>query len=538
MTATIHDHLAFLYGSERAADLEQRLQALLDRFPPPRTPRRELPLSEADAVLITYADPLREPGVAPLQSLAEFAREHLRGAISAIHLLPFYPSSSDDGFAVRDFFAVDPEVGTWEEVARLGRDFDLMFDAVFNHLSAQGDWFDRFLAGEEAFRDFFCTVEGEPDLSAVVRPRALPLLTRFECAGGPRRVWTTFSADQVDLNFRNPEVLLAVIEVLLFYVARGARFIRLDAIAFLWKEPGTCCIHLPQTHRIIRLMRAVLDRCAPEVLLISETNVPHTENLSYFGDGGNEAQLIYNFALPPLVLHTLATGSAARLTAWARTLELPSECVTFFNFLASHDGIGLNPVRGILSESEIEALIRRVEERGGLVSLKRNTDGSTSPYELNVNLFDALSEPDPALDVERFLCAHAIQFALAGLPGIYFHSIFGSRGDRAGADASGIARRINRQKFPRAEFERELGEPGSERARVFSGLRRLLERRRASPAFAPTAAQRVLDIDPRVFAVVRGTEAPVLCLHNVTGQSVECGGFAALAPYEVRWEPV
>src|SRR5690606_35016656 len=108
------------------------------------------------------------------------------------------------------------------------------------------------------------------------------------------------SADQVDLNFKNPAVLLATTRALLFYVEHGAKFIRLDAIAYLWKEIGTPCIHLPQTHQVIQLMRAVLDEVAPDVRLITETNVPHPDNISYFGAGTNEAQLVYNFALPPL----------------------------------------------------------------------------------------------------------------------------------------------------------------------------------------------------------------------------------------------
>ena len=127
------------------------------------------------------------------------------------------------------------------------------------------------------------------------------------------------------MNFKNPDVLLALLDALLFYVARGARFIRLDAIAYLWKRIGTSCIHLPQTHAVIQFWRAVLDEVAPHVLLITETNVPHADNVSYFGDGTNEAQLVYNFALPPLVLHALLRGDATHLTRWAQSLTLPSD---------------------------------------------------------------------------------------------------------------------------------------------------------------------------------------------------------------------
>ncbi|MEK7674344.1 MAG: alpha-amylase family glycosyl hydrolase [Verrucomicrobiota bacterium] len=503
---------------------------------------------ERDTLLITYADQVREDGIAPLRTLASFCETHLAGVVSGIHILPFYPWSSDDGFSVKDYFAVEPGYGTWEDLAALREQFDLMFDAVFNHMSAQGDWFQHFLRDEREFRDFFVTVEGHPDLSQVVRPRALPLVTEFQTVAGPKRVWTTFSADQVDLNVRNPRVLLALLEALLFYVAHGARFIRLDAIAYLWKEIGTPCIHLPQTHAVIQLMRAVLDEVAPHIQLITETNVPHADNISYFGDGSNEAQLVYNFALPPLVLHSLQSGNAEKLTRWAQSLTLPSDRVTFFNFLASHDGIGLNPARGILSEAEIDALVARTLEHGGFFSCKHMPDGSRLPYEMNINYLDALSNPAAGESVElagrKFLTAQAILLSLRGVPGIYFHSLFGSRGNRAAAEASGIVRRINREKLDRARLEAELADERSLRAHVFKGYRELLRARREHPALSPTASQRVLGLDARVFAVLRestdGSER-VLCLHNVKGQPVRVesreAGFAAcpLEPFETKW---
>ena len=564
----IREHLVALYGEPAGGQAWEKLVGIMAEFCRASPGCKDFALSEADVLLITYADQLREPDKTPLETLADFTKTQLAGLVSGVHLLPFYPWSSDDGFSVKDFFAVDPEFGGWGDIERFRRGFDLMFDAVFNHMSAQGEWFQRFLADEPEFRDFFVTVAGSPDLSQVVRPRALPLLTDFPVVGSSaftrseppeggtpnpasRRVWTTFSADQVDLNFKNPQVLLASVRALLFYVERGAKFIRLDAIAYLWKEIGTNCIHLPQTHRVIQLWRAVLDEVAPGVRLITETNVPHSDNISYFGNGTNEAQLVYNFALPPLVLHSLATGNAEKLTRWAASLRLPSGQTTFFNFLASHDGIGMNPARGILSQAEIDALVARVQAHGGLVSYKHNSDGSKSPYELNITYFDALSNPaanEPVTtQVNRFLVAHAIMFALVGVPGIYFHSLFGSRNDRAGADSSGIHRRINRQKLSRAELAAELANAGSLRAQVFAGLSGLLQQRRASRAFAPNARQRLLELDARVFAVVResadGAER-MLCLHNVSNETVglaigkESPSLRTLAPYEVRWEVI
>lgn len=530
----IRDHLAFLYGSDRAPALMERLDAILTDFRRhnphlvEKGPARRDRLTEKDAVLITYGDQVTEPGKRPLVTLTEVLEAYVANAITVVHLLPFFPYSSDDGFSVIDYTAVNPDLGTWEDVERLGRRFRLMFDAVINHISAQSRWFQGFLKGNPEYADYFITVEEGTDLSMVVRPRALPLLHRFRTAEGEKWVWTTFSADQVDLNYANPEVLLRIVEVLLFYVEKGAEIIRLDAIAYLWKKIGTPCIHLEETHRVVKLFRAVLDEVAPHVLLITETNVPHEENVSYFGNGYDEAQLVYQFPLPPLVLHAFHTGEATRLSAWATGLTTPSDETTFFNFLASHDGIGVRPVEGILSPDEIQALVDRTLAHGGYVSYKTNPDGTQSVYELNISYFDALSDPkggEPLdLQVRRFLTSQAIMLSLAGVPGIYVHSLFGSRGDPEAVERTGHHRAINRAKFRRDVLERELADLTSLRHRVFYPYRNLLRVRAAHPAFHPNGPQQVLSLHPAVFALLRaapdGSER-VLCLHNVSGTDVE-----------------
>jgi sucrose phosphorylase len=547
MNEVIREHLGLLYGEILGNETFEKLRARLNASPPAPLLKTKSGFQEKGvrAILITYGDQLREANQPPLRTLAEFADEHLPGAIDGIHILPFYPYSSDDGFSVIDYTAVNPALGAWADVARVGQNFHLMFDGVINHISAQSAWFQAFLRDDPRYRDYFIVIagapEGEPDLSQVVRPRTLPLLTEFTTPSGPKKVWTTFSADQIDLNYANPVVLLDIVDVLLFYVAHGAELIRLDAIAYLWKEIGTSCIHLPQTHRVIQLLRAILDEVAPHVALITETNVPHKDNISYFGDGYNEAQLVYNFALPPLTLHTFRTGDATALTQWAASLERPDRWATdntavresagppvrsapaFFNFLASHDGIGLNPARGLIADAEIAALVDRVVAHGGRVSYKNNSDGSTSPYELNINYFDALSDPrggEPlSLQIDRFVAAHAIMFSLAGVPGIYFHSLFGSRGWPEGVTLLGHNRAINRQKLDRAEVERELSAPASLRAQVFQRLKHLLQIRCAAFVFDPRSEQRVINLNQAVFAVERGRAAEaVLCLHNVAAQ--------------------
>ena len=561
MNDELYGHLAFLYGSERAPRLLTQLNKIIAQFQAqqPHLAAQTGPrATERDAILITYGDMVQD-GVTPLRTMAEFLREHLAGLVSGVHFLPFFPYSSDDGFSVIDYWAVNPDLGDWDDVAETGRHFRLMFDAVINHISAQSDWFQGFLRGDPAFQDYFITVERDADLSQVFRPRTLPLLTEVETAVGPQHVWTTFSADQIDLNFANPDVLLKIIELLLFYVAQGAEFIRLDAIGFMWKEIGTNCLHLPQTHRAIQLMRAVLNRAAPRVALITETNVPHEENIAYFGDGRNEAQLVYNFSLPPLTLHALHTGNAETLSRWAATLTLPSDEVTFFNFLASHDGIGVTPAWGILDDTAVTAIANRVKALGGHVSYKNNPDGSQSAYELNINYLDALGDPDAPdepneLIARRFLASQAIMLALRGVPGIYFHSLFGSRGWPEGVKESGRNRTINREKLRRERLERELADEMSLRYYVFTGYANLLRQRTTHPAFHPNGGQEILTLHPALFALQRvapdGT-AVLLCLHNVSCEMVvatlpddsftdlltgkEYAGDVAIRPYQILW---
>mgnify|MGYP000179707376 CR=1 FL=1 len=529
----ILDHLTFLYGPDRAPALMGRLKAILEDFRrrnphlARKGPARRDRLTERDAVLITYGDQVTAPGKRPLVTLAELLERHAAGAITIVHLLPFFPYSSDDGFSVIDYTAVNPALGTWEDVERVGRRFRLMFDAVINHISVQSRWFQEFLRGNPEYAEFFITVEEGTDLSMVVRPRALPLLHPFQTAEGEKWVWTTFSADQVDLNYANPEVLLRIVEVLLFYVEKGAEIIRLDAIAYLWKKLGTPCIHLEETHRVVKLFRAVLDEVAPHVLLITETNVPHAENVSYFGNGYDEAQLVYQFPLPPLVLHAFLTGDATHLSTWASGLSTPSDETTFFNFLASHDGIGVRPVEGFLSPGEIQALVDRTLAHGGYVSYKTNPDGTESVYELNISYFDALSDPkgeEPLdLQVRRFLTSQAVMLSLAGVPGIYVHSLFGSRGDPEAVERTGQYRSINRAKFDRRTLEQELVDPKSLRHRVFYPYRHLLAVRAAHPAFHPNGPQQVVNAHPSLFALLRTApdhSISVLCIHNVAGTEV------------------
>jgi glucosylglycerate phosphorylase len=562
----IHSHLACLYGAGKADQLFKRVQDILEAYNA-RLDLRDGRLTEKDSILITYGDQVQSPDEKPLQTLGKFCNQYLSNIVNGIHILPFYPWTSDDGFSVADYRKVDARLGDWADISTMKNHFHLMFDGVINHVSSQSDWFKSFLRDDPRYRDYFITVKGSPDLSQVVRPRTLPLLTTFSAPSGEKLVWTTFSADQIDLNYQNPEVLLEILDILLMYVEHGATFIRLDAIAYLWKEIGTNCIHLPQTHCVIRFLRAALDEVAPHVNLVTETNVPHADNISYFGDGHNEAQLVYNFALPPLILHTFHTGDSRILSNWAKTLNLPSGKTTFFNFLASHDGIGLNPVRGILSNQEIDALVVKALEHGGLVSYKQNSDGTQSPYEMNINYFDALSNPfrleaasagameTTGLQIDRFMAAQAIMLSLIGVPGLYFHSLFGSRGWAEGVKQTGHNRTINRQKCQLEQLHRDLADKNSLRAKVFARHAQLLKARSSTAAFHPCGTQSIIDLHPYVFAVERISpdgQAKVLCLQNVstqevsfatdynsgtdlfTEQTIQAKGIV-LKPYQILW---
>lgn len=556
LRSRLHRRLVYVYGVDSAAAILPGLEALLQRYAE-KMPAGRGGWSERDALLITYADSIVGED-APLRILQRFLRREVGDLLSFVHLLPFYPYSSDDGFAVEDFRVVRPDLGTWDDVEALAEDYRLVFDGVINHVSSSSGYMNGYCAGNPQYADFFIALDPATDTSRVLRTRNLPLLHDYETQAGKKWLWTTFSRDQVDLNFSNPAVLLEILDVLLGYAAHGAVMIRLDAIPYLWKELGTSCAHLPQTHELIKLIRNVLDAVAPQVLLLTETNVPHLENIRYFGDRGDEAQVIYNFSLAPLILWSLHKGDATVLGQWAGGIGKISDRATYLNITATHDGIGMRPTEGILSEAERAELVQVAFDHGGDITGKRNADGSVSPYELNLNYFDAVNDPrrdEPEdLRIRRFLVSQAIPMALMGMPGIYIHSLLGSRNDLAGVKSTGRARSINREQLRFDPLCAELADAQSRRSRVFTGIKRLLALRSGQSAFHPDAAQAILDQGPAVFAVRRQNERTgqcILALFNVTGQPQRgtvvqsgvdllsgeaiAGGTVAMDPYQIRW---
>ncbi len=521
--AKILEKLNFLFGAEKAPRVYSGLTELVEKFNHENDTKKnkKLWLDEKDIFLITYGDSIKEEGKPTLQTLHEFLGDNLKDELEYVHILPFYPYSSDDGFAVIDYFEVNKELGNWTNVEKMSEDFKLMFDAVINHISSKSDWFQEYLKGNPKYKNYFIETEDTPELSKVFRPRALPLLTEFNTANGEKLVWTTFSTDQIDLNYKDEDLFLKIMELLLFYVSKGAKAIRLDAIGFMWKEIGTTCMHLPQTHKAIQLFRDIFEVTAQETIIITETNVPHKDNISYFGDGTNEAQLVYQFPLPPLVLYSFVSGSAGYLSKWADSLELISDKTTFFNFLASHDGVGVIPTKGILSSEELNTVVEHVKANGGLVSYKSTPDGDI-PYELNVNYFDAVSKCNAPVEenIDRFLASQAILLSMVGVPAIYIHSLLGSRNWYEGVKLTSMNRSINREKLSKNDLENELKEDGGVRNRVFNRYKELIDIRKQQKAFHPNAYQKVIFANDSVFMLMRKSQdssETLVAMINVSG---------------------
>ena len=510
--ARLHALLRMLYDDATVAALAPRL---LERAQGGGTaPARPNP-----CLLITYGDSLRDDERPPLQVLREFLAKRIGDAFGALHILPFYPSSSDDGFAVIDYRRVDHHLGTWDDVSVLANDYDLMFDLVINHCSRENLWFVDFISGRAPGCDYFITLPESTDTSAVIRPRSSPLISTVHTYEGIRHVWNTFSDDQIDLDFTNPDVLAEFVDILFFYVERGARIIRLDAVAFLWKRLGTSCMNLPETHAVVKMLRLLLEHAGADVTLITETNVPHAENITYFG-AGDEAHRVYQFSLAPLMLLTYTFGDSRHLTRWAQNLEPPPAGGSCLNFIASHDGIGLRPLEGLVDDSEVEALVARMHERGGFVSLRDAGNGKQKPYEINISLFSAFGGRDA--DLAAFLGAHALLLAFQGVPTLYIHSLLATPNDLDLVEQTGRTRSINRSHWRLENLEAQLADPDSMQARVLPYLTNALRRHQAQPAFALDASQRVLDLGRELVVLERnGHGQRLLVIASVVGQPLE-----------------
>ncbi|MBS7578233.1 MULTISPECIES: sugar phosphorylase [unclassified Enterococcus] len=515
----INQHLEAIYIDKQLDEAKILFDELFNQFEKINFKQRTA-ITHENVYLITYGDSFIEGNRPSLQVLGDILRDKLADIISDVHLLPMFPYTSDDGFSVVDYYQIQERLGDWDDIAQLSHQNRLMFDFVVNHMSQSSEWFQNFLNNQSDFQAAFVEYDENFDASKVVRPRVSPLFHDYQLNQDKKRVWTTFSEDQVDTNVRDPKMLARLTEVLLNYSALGATSIRLDAIGFMWKSSGTTCMHLPQTHEIVKLWRTLLDYFAPHTQIITETNVPHQENISYFGND-DEANQVYQFPLPPLTLHTFISGNAQKISDWAKTIHRVSSKATYFNFLASHDGIGLRPVENILSEKEINQMVAHVEKNGGKVSMKTNTDGTQSVYEMNINYSEALKDlAHPEETPQKMLAAHAILLSLMGVPAIYYHSIFGSKNDYQGLNASGINRRINRQKLEKNQLYQEL-QADAYRQQIYHGIAQLIKIRKNNSVFSPYNDQEILDLDTRLFAVRRSSKAgSIVSVVNISRESV------------------
>ena len=527
LTQQIEHHLEFIYrGTEvdktdrLAAELIQLMR--LEKIKPIKN-RYINHWDEKDSILICYGDSVLEPDQKPLASLKSFLDTYTKDMIDGVHILPFYPFTTDDGFSVLDYSTVNPSLGDWDDIVAIANNYSLMADLVINHCSARSLWFDNFKKNRDPGRNFFFTASPEDDLSAVVRPRTNDLLREVETAEGTQHVWCTFSHDQVDLNFKNPEVLKQFVSIIRQYLDNGVRIFRLDAVAFLWKEIGTNCLNLEQTHEVVRLLRSLIEQARPDAIIITETNIPNRENLAYFGNA-NEAHCIYNFSLPPLLVNTLVTGSCDHLKQWMMSMPPARNGTAYFNFIASHDGIGLRPAEGLLDEQEIDSLVSTMQQFGGLISWRNVENGKRKPYEVNISLFDALQGTKDGADengLQRFLCAHAIMLALEGIPGIYIHSLVGTRNDYQRADNSGHNRAINRHQWDYKALQSELNDESSSHHQVYNCLKSLFNIRCNQSAFHPNATQFTLHLGSQLFGFWRQSmdrEQSIFCVSNISNQ--------------------
>ncbi|MGI3171536.1 sugar phosphorylase [Pseudooceanicola sp. C21-150M6] len=487
--------------------------------------------SERDAMVITYGNSIVDGQHKPLDLLRDFLHREMAGVVNGVHILPFFPYTSDDGFAVTDYRAVNPVLGDWADIRRIGSEFLLMSDLVLNHVSSQSTWFNEYLQGHEPYDGFFFEATPEDDLSDVVRPRTHPLLREVETSRGVRHVWCTFSHDQIDLDFRNPEVLLEFLRVMRLHIDNGVRILRLDAVAFIWKEIGTKSIHMPQTHAIVRLMRLLADFASEPLILLTETNVPNQENLSYFGNR-NEAHAVYNFTLPPLVLHAMMAGTAKNLIRWQGSMPPAQLGCAYLNFTASHDGIGMRPAEGILNPEETAQVIETVRSLGGRVSMRALPGGGESPYELNITWFSAMKGTfagEDGYQIPRFLTSQTLVMALEGIPAFYIHSLVATSNDLEGVEKSGHNRAINRHRWDYGELQAHLSDPQNDHAIVLEEMKRRIDIRRRQRGFHPNATQFTLQLDHRIFGLWRQSldrDQSIFALHNVSADEVEIEPFA------------
>ena len=448
----------------------------------------------SSVVLITYPDSIYRKDESTLKTLTEFVKNRLSGLSSVIHVLPFLPSTSDGGFAVSNHEKIDDTFGNWNDLKDLSSKHKIMADLVLNHVSSSHPWVHQFIKSEDPGPSYIVSPSETNVWENVIRPRNTSLFTNINTKQGFKSVWTTFGPDQIDVDWRNPHIFLEFLKLLVRYITNGADWIRLDAIAFIWKEPYTTCLHLDPVHSIVKLLNKCLKIIKPSAVLITETNVPEKENLSYLIEG-NEANLAYNFTLPPLLLEAIYTGKTDLLKSWLSTWkELPRH-TSLLNFTSSHDGIGLRALEGIMDDQRIHNLLVESEKRGGLVSHRRLSNGDDQPYELNISWWSAMSNEgsdNTVFQFERFLLSQLFTLSIKGVPAFYLPSVLASPNDIDSFRKTGQRRDLNREKFEANKLLEALKNFDSPASKNISYLTHIVKVRSRLKAFHPEASMKCI----------------------------------------------
>ena len=474
-------------------------------------------------VMITYADTIEDTNSLPINSINKFLKTYCADTFEIVHILPFFPSSSDKGFSVKDYYSVYHQFGQWNDILRISKEFGVMADVVINHGSSESLWFKNFIKGKGKGSDYFLNFDEPFDTSKVVRPRTSDLLNPVQTTDGIKYTWCTFSKDQVDYNFSNPVVLFEFVQIIIFYLAKGITVFRFDAVAFIWKKIGTSCINLEKTHEIVRLFRTLLTYLSPKAILVTETNTPARENVSYFGNA-NEAHWIYNFSLPPILIYSILAGDSTYLEKLTMSMPPSQLGTSYLNFIASHDGIGLRPAETFLTKDEVTRFINLMEQNGGRVSYRSNNTDTPEPYEINITLFDAMKESfnkEVNLYVERFICIHTIMLSLEGVPAFYIHSLFGTQNDYALYKQTNQNRSLNRGKIKISEID--LSNQSEPQSYIFLQLKKLMLIRKKQPAFHPNAVQFTLHLGSNLYGIWRQSldkKQSIFCISNLTDEVV------------------
>ena len=489
-----------------------------------KNPKKKKKISEKTTLIICYGDSVYSKKKKSIKVFNNFYQKKLKNYFNTIHFLPFYPSSSDSGFAVKDHYQVDKKLGNWLDIKNISNSNSVMADMVINHSSARGLWFKNFLKKKEPGKDYFLTVDSKFNTSNVVRPRDHKLLKKINIFKKSDYLWRTFSPDQIDLNFKNPSVLIQFIKIMLHLINNGVTIFRLDAIAYLWKENGTKCINLKQTHEIIKLLRNVINLLNIQTKIITETNLPEKENLSYLGKN-DEANWIYNFSLPPLLVHAFLFENSSYLNKWSKNLPNTKNGNCYLNFIASHDGIGIRPTEGLLNKKTLNNFLKRLRKNGSKFSYRKIHNKIKKVYEANITVFDALKKSDydqkGIFYLERYISAHAIMISFEGIPAIYFNSMFGTSNDEAKYIITGNNRDLNRYKWDYENISKKLDNKNSKQSIFYKKISNLLRVRRKQKAFHPNASRHNLNLGSNFFSFKRVSidkDQTIICITNLSSK--------------------